>query len=75
MALECILYNGQHPVIDESTDRFLHHAFLVSEQRANVIQIHRIQLFGISIGHVGSSRNENIRGQTILPDYTECRYC
>jgi hypothetical protein len=45
VTLECILYDRQHAVIDESPNRLLHHAFLVSEQGPNVIQVQRIQFF------------------------------
>ncbi len=43
MLLEAVLDDGQHLLVDETADRVLHHAFVLGEQAADVVEIEGIQ--------------------------------
>ena len=43
MLLEAVLDDGQHFLVDEAADGVLHHAFVLGEEAADVVEIEWIQ--------------------------------
>jgi hypothetical protein len=51
---KCPRIIGNHGVVDEPAHRFLHHALLVAEQGADVVEVERVERAGgFLLGQVG----------------------
>src|SRR6185437_16204901 len=64
--VEGVADDRQNLLVDEATDGVLHHALLVGEQRADVVQVERVQ--------AGGSHGRSIEGQE-TPDSTRPTPC